>query len=204
MDEDLLTNAQKAIDSYLYPPTHAYDVRTLAPRSPMKERVEKILECCPTLFSGSKFLDVGASKGFFSLKAAEHARLVVAVEPDEWALSTWKSIRPDNVSVLNMSFKHAQPEMTFSRIWIGNGHHYLFRDDKFWVSKVSGLCSSNAHVVIEGPVGPECPDMKDFGPCQTEEELVEAMRLNDFKLVKRVASYKYTPGRAIWNFKMRW
>lgn len=204
MVEDSLTSAQKAIDAYKYPPTHTYDVRTLEPRSPMKERVERILECCPQLFGGSKFLDVGASKGFFSLKAAEKARLVVSVEPDEWALATWKGIRPENVSVLNMSFQDVQPAITFNRIWIGNGHHYLYREDLFWISKVSGLCSSNAHVVIEGPTGPECPDMKDFGRCQTEEELVEAMRLNDFKLVKRVESTSYTPGRAIWNFKMRW
>lgn len=198
-----LINAQKAIDSYEYPPTHTYDVRTLEPRSPLKERLTRILECCPGLFDGQAFLDIGASKGFFSLKAAKKARVVVAVEPDGAALATWDCIRTSNIFALNMPFKSFTPEIKFDTIWNGNGPHYLSREDDKWIERIKGMLNPGGSVVLEGPTGPECPDMKGFGDWyRTERNLIDGMKDNGLSLIRRVDSYKYTPGRAIWNFKM--
>lgn len=200
MDAASIIAAQRLIDAKGYPPTHRYDVGTLVPGPPLDERVERILALCPDFFSGERFLDVGCSKGFFSLKAAAGYRLVVSVDPDDSALTCWRSVVPENVVVLNVSFRDIQPNDTFDMIWIGNGHHYLYRDDHNWIDKLSKLALDR--VVVEGPTGPWCPDVKHFGAYQTETEFLDEMSTG-FLLMGRCESPAYTPGRAIWYFKTR-
>lgn len=205
--------AQTLIDATAYPPTHCYDVATLTPRGVLAEREQILLRLCPTFYHTYRFLDVGASKGFFSLKAAWHSDWVLAVEPDAEALRAWAGVRPPNVRAWQGTFAElglpASPEERFDLIWIGNAFHYVHREDPFgWVRRLAAW--AKYRVVIEGPIGPECPDCKDWpagkggvvnwpaGSVPVEVEwLAEAASLG-LHLVARADSVSYTPGRAVW------
>jgi len=191
-----IIDAQKLINDKVYPPTHHYDVATLTPEWPLSERLEIILKLCPEFFTAKVFLDVGCSKGFFSLYAAKTSDAVFAIDPDNDALDTWRDIRPENVYLQNCSFKEATG--TADRIWIGNGHHYLWRDDPNYITQLIDMATDL--VLIEGPIGPHCPDMKGFEDFPNEREFLSGMK-KGFKFLDCAQSVSYTPGRAMWLFK---
>jgi len=190
-----ITAAQKLIDAKAYPPTHNYDVATLTPYYPMNERLAILDTMYHAMFAADRFLDVGCSKGFFSLLAAKKSNMVVAIDPDQKVLDCWAGICPPNVTQQCIGFKGVRGE--FDTIWIGNGHHYLYREDKNWIEHLAEL--STFCVVVEGPTGPQCPEMAYFGEYQYEPEFLEAMD-KDFTLHERKPSPNYTPGRAVWLF----
>lgn len=197
----MTTAAQALIDAKVYPPTHRYDVGTLTPQYPLNERVRIILGLCPAFFRAKRFLDVGCSKGFFSLNAALHAETVFAIDPDREALESWKEICPRNVIQFAGGFKDfGSHEAPFDMIWAGNGHHYLYRENPGYVDQLAKLACGT--VVIEGPTGPECPEMRNFGPYQHEADFLADMARH-FDLTGRAKSPSYTPGRAVWAFKTR-
>jgi SAM-dependent methyltransferase len=200
MDATLITAAQTLIDAKRYPPTHDYDLATLTPRPPLDERVSTIVGLCHDFFRGEKFLDVGCSKGFFSLKASKGYRSVLALEPDQSAIDTWGAVVPVNVEVERKTFGQVETSDRFDMVWIGNGHHYLYREDRYWIDRLAKMASRR--VVIEGPVGPECRELRDFGAYQTEKQFLDEMEPG-FTLIGRCDSPSYTPGRAIWYFKTR-
>ncbi len=196
-------DAQAAIDAYKYPPTHSYDVASLTPRGPLAERVDRILEMCPGFFEARRFLDVGCSKGFFSLVAAKAGGFVLAVDPDAAALGTWASVTPMNVERVLGTFAQIDAETygRFDMIWIGNGHHYLYREDPEWITRLEALAETGGRVVIEGPISAKaCRDLAGFGATQDEETFLARMS-RSFVLEARSSSPSYTPGRAIWAFK---
>lgn len=205
MDETSITAAQARIDAKAYPPTHDYDLATLTPRGPLAERVEVILRVCPSFWSGQRFFDVGCSKGFFSLKAQKGYDGVVSIEPDYSALEVWEDLIDHNlyldILIESRTFAQCAPRNfgTFDMIWIGNGHHYLYRDDHSYISMLAKLATDR--VVIEGPVE-GCPDLKNFGDYQTEAEFLEAMS-EYFVLMRSEPSPPYTPGRKVWGFRTR-
>ena len=190
-----ITAAQKLIDAKAYPPTHNYDVATLTPYHPLDERLDVLNDIYYGMFATDRFLDVGCSKGFFSLLAAKKSNMVVAIDPDQKSLDCWAGICPLNVTQQCIGFKEARGE--FDMIWIGNGHHYLYREDKNWIEHLAELATFC--VVIEGPTGLKCPEMRDFGAFQHEIEFLKAMD-EHFTLNKRKPSPNYTPGRAVWLF----
>jgi predicted RNA methylase len=147
------------------------------------------------MFKANRFLDVGCSKGFFALKAAKESSSVLAIDPDEEALKSWESVCPKNVTQKVGTFKDVSGE--FDMVWIGNGHHYLYREDRNYVDRLKRIATDR--VLIEGPTGPKRFEMRNFGPHQTEVELLESMQ--DFYLVRRAESE--TKGRAVWLFKTR-
>ena len=205
--------AQTLIDAAAYPPTHQYDVATLTPRGVLAEREQILLRLCPTFYRARRFLDLGASKGFFSLKAAQKVDWVLAVEPAADALFAWAGVRPPNVRAWQGTFARlglpASLEERFDLIWIGNAIHYTHREDPFgWVRRLAAWAADR--VLIEGPVGPECPDCQNWpvgasgfvdwpeGSVPVEQEwLAEAESLG-LMLVDRAPSVSYTPGRAVW------
>lgn len=200
-----LDEVQAMIDAKVYPPTMDYDIATLEPRGPLAERLRRILHACPAFFEGKRFLDVGCSKGFFSLSAARAGAFVLAIDPDQEALDAWRPACPFEVEQRCCTFGDLgqYSGVPFDRVWIGNGHHYLFREDPAWIDRLEVLVATGARVVIEGPVNATvCRDLRGFGAHQDEDQFLERMS-KSFDLEIRVPSPSYTPGRAIWAFRTR-
>jgi SAM-dependent methyltransferase len=201
---DLLTTVQRSIDAIDYPPTHQYDVRTLTPRGVLAERVKRILELCPRFFHAERFLDVGANKGFFTLKAAKTCRQVVAVEPDEETLGAWILVRPDNVLCISKHFDELQVKHLmlggFDVVWVGNGHHYLHRaQPEHWVEQLAMFAWGD--VLIEGPTGPLSQGFSDWaaGTVPVEAEWLAQASKYELELQGAVASP--LNGRKIWHLQ---
>lgn len=197
----LLADVQAKLDAYPYPPTMRYEVAKLKPTGPLYERCKKILSVCPQFFSAPSFLDVGASKGFFSLRAAaEGTKRVLAIDPDPEALAIWEPVKQENVEQRVTAFKDADfGGEKFEVVWIGNGPHYLYREDIDWTDRMAGICSTL--LVMEGPVGRVCRDIKDWVCVQEERDMIKRLCLGfkaPFKLAARKDSPTYTPNRAIW------
>ncbi|KKL28709.1 hypothetical protein LCGC14_2372450, partial [marine sediment metagenome] len=133
MDKALLTGVQKLLNAKVYPPTHKYSIADLTPHGALKERVRYLLELCPNFFRAHRFLDVGASKGFFSLTAAQQSKEVVAIDPDAESLAIWEPVCPSNVNQVVSTFGQLSVDVdgTYDMIWMGNGHHYAAREDAF-------------------------------------------------------------------------
>lgn len=197
MASTLTTSVQALLDAKVYPPTHAYDVATLKPKYPLNERLSILLAMCPDMFVTPSFLDVGCSKGFFSLLAARHSAHVLAIDPDAEALRSWAAVCPENVTQQLGTFKDVTGK--FDTVWIGNGHHYLYREDRHYTDRLLEIATRR--VIVEGPTGKECREMAGFGAYQSEAEFLHAMR--GFDLVERRDSTRYTRGRAVWLFRTR-
>lgn len=202
IDEDSITAVQSLIDEQAYPPTHTYDVRTLEPDRVLAERVELLLGVCPEFFQARKFLDIGASKGFFSLRAARESGEVVAVEPNKKALEIWAPLCPPNVKQVCDTFRglSVREYGTFDMIWLGNGHHYVHREDpRGWLLRLALLASDR--VVVEGPIGKEAAGFAGWSPgtVPEEKEWLEEAADYGLELLIREPSVSYTPGRALWH-----
>ncbi len=190
---------QAELDAIPYPPTHVYILESLRPLGVLADRVRRILQLCPDFFVGpGRFLDVGASKGFFSLKAEQGGFAVTALEPDSKALAAWMHCFKGKQ--LQQTFGHAEPFLLgeFDTVWIGNGPHYLYRENPAWHQKLAMIATGR--VVMEGPIGRACKDIAEWERVQEEPDLLMSMRAAGFALKGRFESPSYTPGRAIWSF----
>ncbi len=207
--------AQRAIDAAKYPPTHNYDVSTLTPVGPLREREERILELFPGFYEGLRFLDVGCSKGYFTLKAAERNSQVVAMDPAaNMACDIWPYLpTPPNVRWLSCNFadlrmaglprKDAQVVGAFDVVWLGNCFHYIHRDagGYAWINRLLSLAVD--HVIIEGPRGPEAAGFEKWAAWDVPQEQVWLKLCNELglKLEDWINSPRYTPGRRIWHLR---
>jgi len=202
---------QSVIDSIDYPPTHTYQLNPLKPAGILAERVAVIERIAPKLFKGESFLDVGANKGYFTLRAAEKCERVWAVEPDLACCKLLHGIMRKNTSLTYGTFADFCEAVqgiqadTFDRIFIGNGPHYLFREAGGWgwVHKLAELATDL--VVIEGPTGMNCQDMHKCIPADLQSEfnrgaMTAAMGLY-FDLEERVPSPSYTPDRYVMRYR---
>lgn len=192
---------QKQIDDIEYPPTHTYRIDTLHPGPVLAERLAIIERLCPDLFDGNSFLDVGANKGYFSLRACEKAKTVIAIEPDPDCAALLRKISPHNMRVFEGSFGAFRDPMMFDRIFIGNGPHYLFRESCGWdwVRRLAAL--SNGKVVLEGPKDMACEDMTrcipdDLRPLFTWEYFWGAAD-GLFTIAAQEPSISHTPDRYV-------
>jgi hypothetical protein len=199
---------QSEIDAIDYPPTHTYDLASRTPTGILANRVGIIDRLAPGLFSGTSFLDVGANKGYFSLRAAAGCDTVVAIEPMPECQRLLAGILPHNARLHRGTFGDFDSDEKFDRIFIGNGHHYPYREygGWSWVERLAEL--STGTVVLEGPIGMECTDMhRTF---QTEELVKHFNRVEmdaafdeHFELVARVPTVSYTPDRYIIHYERR-
>jgi len=186
---------QKIVDES-YPPTHQYNVETLEPKGVTAERLRIIEENFPGFFSGRALLDVGCNMGFFSLRHANKFRQIVAIDPDEKAVSVCREVARlhsiGNVSFLNESFREFASDSEFDKIFLGNVHHHLFREinGHEWIDKLAALSSSL--VLMEGPYNTACEDIKNFPP--SFNSFPEKMNQH-FVLRRIIPSVSYTPGR---------
>ena len=204
MDEALITTVQRRIDQQVYPPTHQYDVRTLKPGKVLAARVKLLEALCPAMFRAKRFLDVGASKGYFSLRLAAAGAQVMAIDPDRSVLMAWAPICPENVVQVNTSFSNIARwvDGTFDVVWIGNGHHYLYREDPLcWLPRLAGLAAD--HVIIEGPAGGTTPGFQDWaeGTVPEESDWIAEAEVHGLILQDQCPSVSYTPGRMVWHLR---
>lgn len=150
-------NLQDRIDGMEYPPTHNYTLETLEPHGSLKLRLFRM----PKEFfdTGESFLDIGSSKGFFSLYSK--ARDKEALEPRKDYADLCNEL---GIKTLCTTFRNFSPVRKYDRIMIGNAIHYLFRESKGWDFIVKLAAISTDLVLIEGPTGMNCLGMKDAIP----------------------------------------
>lgn len=196
---------QSEINAIDYPPTHTYKLDGLKPSGPLKHRVAVIEDIAPELFVGESFLDIGANKGYFTLRAAKKCKHVLAIEPMKDCVKLLFKIAPSNVWVWEGSFGSYPLDDKFDRIFAGNGPHYLYVEYEgwSWVERLAELATQL--VVLEGPLGMGCTDMDDAIP----EHLKAGFNQNDFfaamnehfSMEEIVPSPSYTPDRYITRWR---
>lgn len=201
-------NLQKLLDGLPYPPTHTYKLEGLVPTGVLKERMDIITRIAPCFFHGERFLDVGCNKGFFSLLASLGCDEVVGIDSDKIFVELCEMLKSKNMTVIHSTFRDFSPAQYFDRIFIGNTHHYIFKECQGWqwVYKLAAI--SNGEVIIEGPIDMKCRDMKNVLPEEIQHlfsfgAFMEIMR-QFFDLIKIIPTAKYTPGRFVMYFKRKY
>lgn len=196
---------QTELDALAYPPTHTYRLEGLEPTGILARRLEILERIAPGFFRDvPRFLDVAANKGFFTLLAAQACDRVVAVEPEEVFQKLLRRLAPGNVAVVSGIDKLKDP---FDRIWIGNAHHYLYREAKGWgwVERLAKLCRGG--MLVEGPAGMDCQDMKACIPANLVGDFTRANWIGTletwFEVLDETPADAYSPGRFVWHCRRR-
>lgn len=147
---------QDMIDSLSYPCTHNYMLDTLEPVGNLKDRMEIIPH---DFFNGNNFLDVGCSKGFFSLLAKRNCNHVESIEPSKEYHDLCVKL---GLNVKNISFRDYTTDLEFDRVMLGNVVHYLFMESGWdFIKKLA--CISTDLMLVECPTE-KCSDLKDMFP----------------------------------------
>jgi len=196
---------QDYVDS-TYPPTHTYDVTTMQPTGVLKSRVDLIDKYFPDFFRGKKLLDVGCSKGWFSLSSGKQFQEIIALDSNEKDIALCNDLKLyGNTEFIHSSFRNFISMSDFDRVFLGNVAHYLFMAIRGWewISKLSAL--TNDLVLIEGATNTKCRDMKNLIPKQLHKTFNRFMKeMNKhFTLEKKVATTSYTPDRYFMLFKKK-
>jgi len=188
-----------------YPPTMTFDVETLEPTGVLKERVEIVESEFPRFFKGEKLLDLGCSKGFFSLVNADRFSEIVAIDHNPANIELCSMLNDSPwVDFRHTGFRDFIAYEDFDRIWLGNVAHHLFMEVKGWewISKLAAY--SNGLVLIEGPKDANCKDMKECIPKRLRRKFNTFMAemSRHFRLVDRmVPTVSYTPDRYFMLFQ---
>lgn len=200
-----IETAQSLINSLSYPSTHQYALNGLKALGTLRNRQIVLKEVAPNFFHGKNFLDIGCNKGFFSLLAAESFDRVQSIDTDERFIKLCRFLKQSNMDVFHTSFRDFIPQLEFDKIFIGNVHHYIFKECKGWewISKLAAI--STGKVLIEGPVDMSCKDMisvipEDLQSKFTFEKFMQAME-SFFTLEQKVSSI--SPGRWVMLFRRR-
>lgn len=157
--------SQKEINELSYPCTHMYILDTLEPVDDLAERMKIIPH---DFFIGDKFLDVGSSKGFFSLLAKKGCNYVESIEP---RVEYYNLCVKLGLNVKNTSFRDFTTDVEFDRIMVGNVIHYLYRESGWdFIKKLA--CISTDLILVECPTE-RCSDLLDMFP---------GYNFNEFKL----------------------
>jgi len=204
LQEDL----QILIDNMAYPPTQRYILDGLIPLGYLAERMNIIKKVAPTFFAKSdKFLDIGCSKGFFSLYGSNYFNEVVGIDTDQECIKLCNKIKNEKTTFECTSFRDFITTKKFDRIFIGNVHHYVYKDcgSWDWIYKLAAI--STGQVLIEGPVGMECVDILKVIPEKIRNNFnyttfLEVM--DKFFVLKEISpSIRYTPDRYIMLFERK-
>ena len=169
---------QSEIDAIEYPPSHTYRLRGLVPGEILAKRMAVITKEFPKFFKDGTLLDVGCNKGFFSLY---HRGGVVGIDTDEKCVKLCRKLRHTE-DFHQVSFgKYTRVGIPFSRVFIGNGHHYPFIESGGWsfIEKLGNFVVTGGFVLLEGPTGMESVDARNCIPEElasefTQEKLLEA------------------------------
>lgn len=207
-----LTELQARIDALDYPPTMTYRLSDLAATGMLAERARIIASLAPEFFwPGKRLLDVGANKGYFALRGVQAGMTVTAIDPDKRFAQLLSDLLPHPWNAGLSGFRDFQPLRRFDRVLIGNAWHYLYKeaDGWDWVAKLAAICEDYAQVVIEGPTGMECEDMRRVLPHGDDlsfrfawpKFLAQAWRW--FNVSERTPACKYTPDRYVFVLRRK-
>lgn len=160
-----MSDLQVRIDALDYPPTHTYVLDGIGGPTPtgiLAERWALLRHVGGSFWDctrdSSTFLDVGANKGFFSLMARAAGFEVTAIDPDPACAQLVGDLDLDSVQATFREW--APPAQRLDRVFLGNAHHYCYRDAGWaWALKLAAVVKPRGQVLIEGPLGNDCPDM---------------------------------------------
>ncbi len=192
-----LSNIQSEIDSIEYPPSHIYILDTLEPVGILKKRLELMPK---EFFIGNSFLDIGCSKGFFTL--FNQCNYVESIDNDKRFTDIVSKI--SRGKVINTSFKHYKPTQEFDRIMLGNVHHYIFQEcgGWEWIDKLASISSDL--VLIEGPTGHDNMLIREMDISKDFNLDMFMLNMNTyFELISSVESPFATRHRHIMLFKRK-
>ena len=186
-----LEERQAWIDKIGFPVNDAYSLDGLVPSPQLAARLDCFRKACPSFFmSGTKFLDVGCSRGFFSLlmlRDNPNIEKIVGIDIRGEVIGLCRELLPEKSRFVDTSFRDLEIEETYDRIFIGNGPHHLYKDageSHDWIKKLVVL--STDLVLLEG--GFEFND----GDKQFEVEITSALGRKNFtqsSFYKQVAPY---------------
>lgn len=195
----MIDKIQKEIDGFAYPPTLTYDYKTMTPTGVLAQRVNLIETNFPNFFQGKKFLDVGSSKGFFSLNYAKNFDKVVGIDIDSKGINICNQIKKENTEFYHTSFGNFKTKEKFDKIFIGNGPHHLYTEMKGygWIEKVASM--SEGEVLLETAIGMECCDMPNVIPLELQSEFNNKRFIEElekyFEIKLKIPTVNYTPDR---------
>lgn len=132
---------QAKLDALTYPPNHCYDFQTMQPKTPQSAlRFPYLIPHIKPLIQGKTVLDIGCSKGFFSIYCAENgAKKVIAqdINPD-FTNITAEVAQAKGIKNLTTSTK---PLLSFERegdiaLVLGVAHYLTFESKLDWLYKL--------------------------------------------------------------------
>ncbi len=129
-----MTNLAKRMLELNYPDNHRFDVETLKPTGIMTERINLLKINASQMFEAhDTFLDIGSNKGLICFLLHDRYRLLTGYEPAReicnFADDVRKSKNINNIVFVNKSFEFIDPDLKYDVVYVGNVHHYLFRND---------------------------------------------------------------------------
>ena len=124
---------KERMEELSYPDNHGFDVETMKPVGVLAERIQRLRNNAPGMFEPAEsFLDIGSNKGYISFLASEAFEKVVGYEPATEIYEFAEDLRQhngiENIRFINKGFRSITNKK-FDVVYIGNVHHYLFRDD---------------------------------------------------------------------------
>jgi SAM-dependent methyltransferase len=204
----MTATAQARIDAIAYPPTMQFRLDGLKPIGFLADRLKALDKVAPGFFDQpGTLLDVGASKGYFALRAARNASRVVAVESRPDVAAMLRDIAPDNVEVVTSTFGAFETEERFDRAWIGNAHHYCYREARGWqwVQRLGGMVKPGGELLVEGPIDMRCRDMQknDCIPQPLQRDFTERQWMAHLRAWFDLKAHgeSPSPGRRVWHLK---
>jgi len=204
-----LEEKQRLLDAQIEPASLTFQLEGLVPTNSLIVRMKAFDEVAPEFFtSGTRLLDIGCAKGYFSLLAAKSGLEVRGIDYNPEAIDLCRILQGSEVKTKFdcISFRNFPLLDTyFDRIFIGNGPHYMFVDSGGnwdWIDKLAIL--STDLVLLEGGFDFEDPQMNDLvkvGVDQFNWNCFSKKAQEFFDILKKVPSP--IPGRYIVLLKKR-
>ena len=126
-----LDDATRAHLADSYPHNHDYrvDEGGMRPQWKLSRRWRRLEKCWPDNFNS--FLDIGCSKGFFVLQAAQRGAAALGIDIHEGDLAACEAVR-DHLGLEGARFEHKTLEElaaeggSFELVHLVNTYHYLY------------------------------------------------------------------------------
>ncbi len=198
---------QLELDQINCSPTHVYSLSPFKPKGLLKERIAIIKSIAPCFFKGKRFLDIGCSKGYFSLLASQNFHEIVSIDTNNQSVKFCQKIQPINMRVYKVGFRDFIAEDEFDKIFIGNTLHHVFKEANGWdcIYKLAAL--SSGEVLIEGSIDVCCQDVKNIIPKKLHQEFTfeKFMKIMEkfFILKKKILKVPYSPNKFLMYFQRK-